>query len=464
LELLDDLERARNLISSADLVRVVSHLDADGLCSAAILVRTLERLQKKFHLSIVTQLTEHTLRELKAEGYKLNIFSDLGSGQIGKISQQPGWRSIIIDHHEFDPVEESDAIVHINAHKYGLDGNKEISGAGMTYLFSKFFSDMNSDMAHIALIGAIGDIQEENGFSGKNKEILQDALNSGKLRLENGIKWFGIETRPLVKLMTYNTELLVPGVSGSEQRAIMFLKSLEIIPQNPDGSWKRYSDLTDEERKRLVGAILMKRVQEEKPDEIIGPRYILVQEEENSPTRDAREYSTMLNSCGRMGLGSIGVGSLLNDQHAKLQAIEALKEYRRRVLESLRWYEENKTSSYVTAGQGYLIVCARNNISPTLIGTVASLISNSEGFKTPTLILTMADNPHEKNIKFSLRSSGKSEYDLRNIAAEMAKQVDGQFGGHKNAAGGYISFENENKFLIEAERILKKQSIEESVV
>ncbi|MFH1839612.1 MAG: single-stranded DNA endonuclease, partial [Nanoarchaeota archaeon] len=51
-------------------IRVISHLDADGLTSAAILAKTLEREGKHFNLTIVRSLTKEFLDELKKEDYK----------------------------------------------------------------------------------------------------------------------------------------------------------------------------------------------------------------------------------------------------------------------------------------------------------------------------------------------------------------------------------------------------------
>ena len=52
----------------------------------------------------------------------------------------------------------------MNPHLFDIDGSTEISGAGVVYLFCKALDGKNKDMAHIAIVGAIGDIQEDKGF------------------------------------------------------------------------------------------------------------------------------------------------------------------------------------------------------------------------------------------------------------------------------------------------------------
>jgi len=52
-----------------ETIRVVSHLDADGICSAALILNALKRENYKYSLSIVRQLSEDILSNLKNEDY-----------------------------------------------------------------------------------------------------------------------------------------------------------------------------------------------------------------------------------------------------------------------------------------------------------------------------------------------------------------------------------------------------------
>src|SRR3989344_7374979 len=82
------------------VIRVISHLDSDGLTSASIILKVLKREKKKFVLSIVKQLNENILKELSLENYKVIIFTDLGSGYIKLINQYLNDKKIFIfDHH-----------------------------------------------------------------------------------------------------------------------------------------------------------------------------------------------------------------------------------------------------------------------------------------------------------------------------------------------------------------------------
>ena len=261
-----------------DVIRVVSHLDADGLSSAAVLIRTLDRDNRRYALSTVRQLDEGFLRQLSVEPYGVVFFSDLGSGQFGLIRKYlSSKRVFILDHHQLEDVYEAVNVVHVNPHIVGIDGSREVSGAGVAYFFSRAVNGRNSDLAHIALLGAMGDMQEESGFMRLNSEIVDDARRSGKLKVITGLRVFGAQTKPLYKLIEQSTDHPIPGVTGSESAAIAFLQQLGINPK--DGSdWKKLVDLTDEELQKLATAIILRRLDEDKPEAILGPVYILADE------------------------------------------------------------------------------------------------------------------------------------------------------------------------------------------
>ncbi|MBN2368291.1 DHH family phosphoesterase [Candidatus Woesearchaeota archaeon] len=455
------VERFRGFDKS-EVVRIVSHLDADGICACSILIKALNQEDRKYSISIVKQLTENTLREYITEQYKLYFFTDLGSGQIELISKYLKDRSVfILDHHQFNKdIVIPDFIVHVNPHMSDIDGNSEISGSGVVFYFAKELNKENEELAHIAVVGAIGDIQEKKGFSGLNKEILDIAVKRKKLTIEKGVRWFGVETKPLHKLLAYSTDPYIPDISGSPSRAIQFLKNLDIAPKI-ENKWKMFDDLTGEEKQKLISAIIIKRAGEKNPEDILGDKYILTSEEKSSPTRDAREFSTLLNACGRLERASLGIGTCLNDKRIKQKAISCLGDYKREIVSAMRWCEENIGSTL--KDKPYIILNAKDNIRATIIGTVASILSNSKDLKPGTFIMTIAQLL-DKTTKVSLRIAGNvNNIDLRKIVQEIVEKTGGESGGHKNAAGAIINTKDEDKFIKEARVVLNSHSLEEVV-
>ena len=55
-------------------VRMISHLDCDGLTSASILSAAFQKQDIKFSLSIIPNLTETILQQLSLENYKTYFF------------------------------------------------------------------------------------------------------------------------------------------------------------------------------------------------------------------------------------------------------------------------------------------------------------------------------------------------------------------------------------------------------
>lgn len=455
-------ERFKQL-DKKETVRLISHLDCDGIAACSIMVKALNQLGMRYSISIVKNLSAELINELSKENYRYVIFTDLGSGQMDLLKGKLDDRTILIlDHHIPSSEEKMDNILHVNPHLFGIDGSKEISGAGVVYTFAKALDPRNEDMAHIGVIGALGDVQESNGFMAMNDEILQTAIQKKKIKVSRGPRLFGIQTRALHKILQYSTDPFIPGVSGSESGAIQFLQSVGINPKASDG-WRKYVHLTENEVQKLVAGIVMRRKGEDKPEDVLGAIYTLLEEEKESPLRDAREFATLLNACGRLGKASLGIGTCLNDEKIKKHALTHMLKYKKEIVTSLNWYNNNKNSKDILSEDGILIINARDNIMPTMIGTVASIISKSNDLREYTYILSLARDV-DGTTKVSLRISGqrsRKDIDLRSLITEIVQTVGGESGGHHQAAGALIDSRKEDEFVTAAIEVLRRKIIEE---
>jgi single-stranded-DNA-specific exonuclease len=457
------LERFKE-IDKKETIRLVSHLDADGICAAAIMVKALNTDNRKYSLSVVQQLTAEEIDSLNKEPYSCYVFTDLGSGQLDYIKKSfVGKQVFILDHHQPEKVRLTSNIVHVNPHLFNIEGGKEISGSGVVYLFVRSLSRKLDDLAHIAVIGAVGDIQEEkDGFLKLNREILDIALKKKKIKIIKGLRIFGAQTRPLHKVLEYCTDPYIPGVSGSESGSIQFLQQIGIQVKNGK-EWRKLVHLDEEEIKKLVSGIILRRLNEDSPEDVLGNVYILNDERKESPFRDAKEFSTLLNACGRLDKASLGIGACLGDKKNKERAMKSLNGYKREIINSINWYRENKGKADIIEGKGYVIINAAGNVRGSMIGTLASIISKSNEIKDGTFILSMADLMNGF-YKVSLRVCGRNkDMDLREVVKSMAKKVDGEAGGHKNAAGAMIKEERVDEFIKEAKQVLGRHFLEEVV-
>ncbi|MBS3167446.1 DHH family phosphoesterase [Candidatus Woesearchaeota archaeon] len=439
---------------SPKFVRIISHLDTDGLCSAAILIATMQRLNINFSLSILTQLDEKIIEGIQKESCSCIIFSDLGSSQLNFLSGLHGKDVFILDHHK--PREAPCSFTHVNPHLFEIDGGFNISGAGVSYLFAKALDEQNIDLAHIAIIGAIGDFQENNGFRGLNDLILKDAILAQKIIVKTGLKIFGAQTRSLAKAIQLSTEPYIPGVTGFENASIEFLKSLNISPQ------KKLPELTQEELQKLVTAIIMKRMStEDNPEDVLGNLYYLNSEPEDSPIRDLREFSTLLNATGRLKKSSLGIGTLLNDSKIKAIAINTLNDYKKELLDSLNWFYNNRKTNSIVEGKNYVIINGGDNIKETIVATLAMMICKSNLYKPATYIMAIAYT-FNNEIKVSMRMVSPPEgVDLRKPLQQMIERVgSGEMGGHSLACGGVIKLEYEPKLIAAAKEVFEQYAME----
>ena len=443
-------------------IRVVGHLDADGLCASAIMINALIRLNRRYSLTTLPTITEEILKEVNEESEEY-----LGSGNVdalGKILAQK--KIYVLDHHQLQSETKYENIVQVNPHIYGIDGSVEISGAGVVFMFTQYLTDnKNTDMSRIAIVGAIGDIQENAGFKKLNADILNIAVAHNLLEVKRGLKFFGVQTKPIYKLLQYSSDIIIPGVNGSESGSITFLQSLGIDPKTKRG-WKKISDLTAGEQQKLVAGIILRRVTKTNSNEqdIFTNAYLLVGEIDDSPFRDAKEFATLLNSCGRLNKASIGIGACLNDKKMKEMAIQNLTDYRKELVVAINWYKDNVNSNHIVKNKKFIIINAEDEIMPTIIGTLGSILSKSQDIEKNTFILSLARN-NDDTTKISLRIVGNPDnINLKDIIEQIIQKINhGSSGGHSFAAGAVIDTDREEVFLKAAEDVLNNIVLEENI-
>jgi RecJ-like exonuclease len=341
----------------------------------------------------------------------------------------------------------------------GVDGSKEISGSGVVYLFAKSVNKSIERYAHLAVIGSVGDVQEDNGFLPLNNQILEDAVANDVLEVDKGLRFFGLQSKPLHRVLAYCKEL--PGVSN-ESTAVQFLLENNISPKS-ENVWRKFGDLSSSEKQRLIAAIILRRSELPDPESVVGNVYSLPKEDINE-LKDVKEFSTVLNACGRMDRVSFGIGSCLGDMRSKRKAISTLTEYRGEIVKALNWFRENKQSKHIISKPGFVIINAKGFVLDTVIGTLASILSKGDEFPPGTFVMSLARKINSKT-KISLRYCGENEdINLKDIIEEVVNLVGGEVGGHAAAAGAVIPSDVEDDFVNKAAEVFGKLSLEERVL
>lgn len=406
-------------------VKIVGHLDADGITATSILVDICQKMNKKFSFDIKPHLTPDYLNSIKEE---IILFTDIGSSSIDMVENILNDKTVfIIDHHSSE--KEGSITAHINPVFFGYDGSKEITGSGVAYFFAKEL--VPKPLAHIAVIGILGDVQEKPEMISLNKQILEQAVADHKIAIKEGINLFGLHSRNILKCLQFSTDLKIPGITNDRTACLNLLDSIKIPP------YKKYFELTEMQKSKLYETI--SRL---KQGNVCIKKYILVGEDIHSPLRDGKEFATVLNSCGRMGSPELGVDLCLGRSKEKI--LDQLASYKKEITHSFDWVKQNASSTIIQPN--IYIINAKDKISPNIIGTILSMMSRSKMVKDNTFILGMARN-HDNTTKVSLRYQGIPKHNLKEILASVVESVGGSCGGHSNAAGAIIDTKKEEDFI-----------------
>ena len=460
--LLNDLKRAASVIISAGEVTVITHIDADGITSGAIASRTLERLGKKHRIVFEKKLTEESITSINSDKNDVVWICDLGSAYLSEFKRSG---LVITDHHVPDPkwrrkqtfIDDFFDIDHLNPQTYGASGSYEICGAGMTYLLSKTIDPANIDLAFLAVVGAVGDLQDdrESKLVSYNRVILDDAVSNGDVVPVTDIRFFGRDSRSLVQFLQYNSDPRIEGVSDNAVGCQKLLSDSG-IPLKDGGSWRTWNDLLDDEKTVLTERVLS-MVEKKDIPRVHGEVYTLPRFKRGTGLSDSKEFATMLNSCGRYDDAETGLRICMGDMSALADAERNRTDHRKNISTALNHIKENhllrerRFIQYFDAG---------SEIRETVVGIVAGMLLNSGEARRELPMFAFAEA--EDGTKVSARANRSLTdrgLDLSTVMKTASEMIGGYGGGHKVAAGATIPKGREEEFLDIVEDIVSSQII-----
>jgi RecJ-like exonuclease len=424
--------------------RLITHLDADGLTAASIIAKCLTRHDIIFRIRVVKQLDETIIDQLANEDSTPIIFTDIGSGSLELL--KPKVREtdlIILDHHQ--PINITiPSLLHINPHLFGIDGAKEISGAGVAYYLATAIDSANTDLAYLAIIGALGDSQDKNpqrALIGLNHNIVTHAIDNKTLAVERDLLLYGRETRPVHKALSYTTNPFLPGLSGEEDKCLGFLVNLG-IPLKTGNRWRALNDLNDHEKREIFSEIVKLLSINNKSNDLaftlIGDIYTLLNEERGTSLRDAREYATLLNACGRMEKSGLGIAIAFGNREEALDEVVAVyTSYKKLLAESLEWIHSNPSA--IKEYNNMYLLNGVEQIDEKLIGPITSILTSSNTIQNKPIIAVASAEQNQIKLSGRIPISPLIEnIDLGSIFQEAALKFKGSGGGHNVAAGALL--------------------------
>jgi len=449
-------------IRDADDVLVVAHIDADGISAAAIASRTLERLGKRHDVLFVKKLDDASMDSVNKSDASLVWMVDLGSGYLSSVNRR---NVVVADHHVPDPkwmagqtsLFDFSDLIHVNPHCCGMDGSREISGAGAAYAISKQIDPNNKDLAYLAIIGATGDVQDQadSKFIGYNRKILYDAVENGDIEVTNDLRLFGRETRPLTQFIQYCNDPVIPGLTSDGIECSKFFNDLN-IGLKEKGIWRAWNDLDDGEKDEIkISLIGILERSGSSAERLIGEVCTLPKSKRRSELRDAKEFATLLNSCGRYDDAHVGMRICLGDKDALGDSARNRSEHKKQLSIAMTLIRQN---NLVREREWIQYFHARDDIRDTIVGIAAGMVLGLDGIRNDKPMIAFANA--DDGVKVSARADKDlvtKGLDLSVAVKTAAEHVGGYGGGHNVAAGATIPAGKEYDFLHIIEDIIASQ-------
>ena len=443
-------DKISDCIKSQKSILVTTHIDCDGLTSGSIITKALIRAGAKCTVRTSKEFSKNVADSFKSDSRDFHIVTDLGGGFAKNLNENLGDNWVVLDHHQI-PDEELDNQNVINAWKYGIDGGVEICAGGMAYLASMALDEKNSDLSAIAVVSALGDRQdqgERKSFTGKNYEIANTAKEQGLVDIDLDLLLVGRETRPLPDALAFTSQPFIEGLTWNRDACLSLLNSSGIELKD-EGRWRVPAELTEDEKRLVIESITKftsGKNATEIMSELIGYTYTFPREDKRSFLRDGREFSTMLNSCGRINRSGVGMAVCMGDRNKILREGEKiLTDYRKMIREYMNILSNERWR--ISESETCVMVNGEDIVPETMTGTISSLIAGSP--KNAGKIVILRTKGEENTIKFSSRKSFscKSDINLSELMRTGAEKFDGVGGGHDAAAGAKITKDKLDGFL-----------------
>ena len=192
--LLNDIQKALDIIDSAERISVIGDYDFDGISSTVIMVRTLQKIGKKVNYFIPNRFKD---------GYGLNVnlvqkAFDAGSDTILTVdngiaaydaiqfAKDLGFKVIVSDHHNIVKLPPADAVVHPALGNYPF---ASISGCQVSYKISEALlekkgihdKEMESYFLQLSAMSIVSDVMPVASVNMKyneNRQWLIDGVES----------------------------------------------------------------------------------------------------------------------------------------------------------------------------------------------------------------------------------------------------------------------------------------------
>jgi RecJ-like exonuclease len=268
---------------------------------------------------------------------------------------------------------------------------------------------------------------------------------------------YGISTRPLHVCLSYNDDPFLPGLSNNPGGALRFLQKLGIPLQDTLHRWLVWEEIPYEDRRVISSALAQQLLANGGTiSRLFCESYIFPYERERTPLRNAQEYATLLNACGRWSRPQVGGNICRGDRGVAYREAEHMLTNHRAIIRELLQFI---LDSGVTELSHLQYIHVGNRYPDTIVGIGAGMALSKLNREKPILI--MVEQPEDPSLtKVSLRTTEQMlsrGVDLQAAATKASAQFGGAGGGHRIAAGAFIPREAEQEFIQYVNELLAGQ-------
>ncbi len=290
----------------------------------------------------------------------------------------------------------------------------------------------NSDLAGLAIAGAIGDKQP---MKGANKFILEEAISKKAITSRKGLR-MGDGT--LEEIFENSVDPYLD-ITGDKDKIKAFLDELGIKGE--------LRNLSEEELIKLSSVIILKLVKQGSIpaiDSLIGDTYNL----NNEVIQNIYDLVNILNACGKDEKGGIALSLCMRDGSVIEEAKALALENQRALISVIK-----KAQTQIRSARSFRYVLLEDSSGTGIIaGTMTRYLYPDKPFFTL--------NEVEGIIRISGRGTRKlveAGLDLAAAMREASQIVGGMGGGHDVASGATIPKGTAKKFIDLIDPIIEKQ-------
>jgi single-stranded-DNA-specific exonuclease len=468
-------ERIGTVIETGNEISIVTCIDADGIASGSIALMTLSRLGARCTLRTVPSLDSEVIQEIKSEGHDYYMFLGLGIEMVELLFRLFGENWVVIDHGEYvddNTNRDYDSQI-ISAYKYGLDGQREISTGGLCYTLSTMIDKRNQDLSALAVVAALGDRQDsgdKKALLGMNQEILKRAQSLHLVDVEHDLLFNAREMVPVHESLALTSYPYIHGLTWNVQNAYSIIMNTG-IKMKDNGVWRVLSDFTPEEKNIVHDAIAKFIITTTNSksigiaDNLLGYKYKLSKEDSRSILKDAREFGTLLEACGRLGEAGTGVALCIGDRSKALtEAEHMIESYSATLKRSISAIFDEKWR-YLDDGINTVFVNGEGLITEGMLGTVSNILSGSPSlFGRLLFVRALNQEDGGNSYTFSARKcvGSTSQLNVGLLMNECSKTVGGNGGGNDNNAVCIIPSSKLDTFLSKVRSVIANSKFAES--